>query len=176
LELAQTTDPIKRLDILKRLTQVYRDRQVNPERAIALHHEILELSPEDIQATRALTMLYDRAGDFEQVVSMLRDQYERSRSKTERTSLLRRMAEIWHHELDAPDEALWACREILEAVPSDKEALARTQQILEEQERWLELYTLLEGELAKTPSPSAKVRLMQRMARLAEVQMGDLRR
>lgn len=175
-ELAQTTDPIKRLDILKRLTQVYRDRQVNPQRAIELHHEILELSPDDIQATRALTMLYDRAGDFEQVVSMLRDQYERSRSKTERTSLLRRMAEIWHHELDAPDEALWACREILEAVPSDKEALARTQQILEEQERWLELYTLLEGELAKTPSPSAKVRLMQRMARLAEVQMGDLPR
>jgi len=158
-ELAQATDPIKRL------TQVYRDRQSNPRRAIELYHEILELSPDDIQATRALTMLYDRDGDFEQVVSMLRDQFERSRSKTERTSLLRRMAELWHHELGAPDEAIWACRQILETIPSDKEAMARLQQVLEDQERWNDLFELLGSELDKAPSPAHKARLMRSTAR-----------
>ena len=88
-ELERTVDPNKRLDILKRLTQVYRDRQVNPERAIQLYNEILEYSPSDVQATRALTALYDRAGDYPAVVEMLRDQYERSRSNTEQIALLR---------------------------------------------------------------------------------------
>ena len=172
-ELERAVDPRKRLDILKRLTQVYRDRQVNPDRAIQLYNEILELSPNDVQATRALTALYDRAGDFEQVVEMLRDQYERSRSNTERISLLRRLAELWHHELDSPDEAVWACEEILHQTPADREAMARLQQILEEQEQHEGLYAVLERELEQTGSAEARLKTMRRMARLAEHALGD---
>ena len=172
-ELERAVDPSKRLDILKRLTQVYRDRQVNPERAIELYNEILSLSPNDVQATRALTALYDRAGDFPQVVEMLREQYERSRSNTERISLLRRMAELWHHELDAPDEAIWACEQILSHAPADKEAMYRLQQILEEQEQYQGLYDVLERELKHAGNTESKIKIMRRMARLAERELGD---
>ncbi|MCR9160394.1 MAG: tetratricopeptide repeat protein [Nannocystaceae bacterium] len=172
-ELERALDPRKRLDILKRLTQVYRDRQVNPERAIELYNEILELSPNDVQATRALTALYDRAGAHEQVVEMLRDQYERSRSNTERTSLLRRLAELWHHELESPDEAIWACEEILHQAPADREAMARLQQILEEQDQNEALYQVLERELDQTGSAEARLKIMRRMARMAEHALGD---
>lgn len=172
-ELERAIDPRKRLDILKRLTQVYRDRQVNPDRAIELYNEILELSPNDVQATRALTALYDRAGEFEHVVEMLRDQYERSRSNTERISLLRRLAELWHHELDSPDEAIWACEEILQQAPGDREAMARLQQILEEQEHSEMLYEVLERELAHSSASEARLKIMRRMARLAEHALGD---
>ena len=172
-ELERAVDPRKRLDILKRLTQVYRDRQVNPDRAIELYNEILALSPNDVQATRALTALYDRAGDHEQVVEMLRDQYERSRSNTERVSLLRRLAELWHHELESPDEAIWACEEILHQAPADREAMARLQQILEEQEQHEALYEVLERELEQTGSAEARLKIMRRMARLAEHALGD---
>lgn len=172
-ELERAVDPRKRLDILKRLTQVYRDRQVNPDRAIELYNEILELSPNDVQATRALTALYDRAGDHEQVVEMLRDQYERSRSNTERVSLLRRLAELWHHELESPDEAVWACEEILHQAPADREAMARLQQILEEQDQNETLYEVLERELEQTGSTEARLKIMRRMARLAEHALGD---
>lgn len=172
-ELERAVDPRKRLDILKRLTQVYRDRQVNPDRAIELYNEILELSPNDVQATRALTALYDRAGDHEQVVEMLRDQYERSRSNTERISLLRRLAELWHHELESPDEAIWACEEILHQAPADREAMARLQQILEEQDQNEALYEVLERELEQTGSAEARLKIMRRMARMAEHALGD---
>lgn len=172
-ELERAVDPAKRLDILKRLTQVYRDRQLNPERAIELYNEILELSPNDVQATRALTSLYDRAGDFPRVVEMLREQYERSRSNTERISLLRRMAEIWHHELDSPDEAIWACEEILAAAPNDREAMNRLQQILEEQEQFEALYDVLDRELRNAGSSDAKTKLLRRLAHLAEHDLGD---
>ncbi len=172
-ELERAVDPRKRLDILKRLTQVYRDRQVNPDRAIQLYNEILELSPNDVQATRALTALYDRAGAHEQVVEMLRDQYERSRSNTERISLLRRLAELWHHEVESPDEAIWACEEILNQAPGDREAMARLQQILEEQEHNEVLYEVLERELEQTGSAEGRLKIMRRMARLAQHGLGD---
>lgn len=172
-ELARTVDPRKRLDILKRLTQVYRDRQVNPARAIELYREILELSPGDVQASRALTALYDRAGDFHQVSELLREQYERSRSPTEQSTLLRRLAEIWHHELEAHDEAIWACETILQRSPADREALVRLQQILEEQARYPELLRALQRELDQAGNRDAKVKVLRRMARTAEHEMGD---
>ncbi|MEM6295755.1 MAG: tetratricopeptide repeat protein [Myxococcota bacterium] len=172
-ELERAVDPRKRLDILKRLTQVYRDRQVNPDRAIELYNEILSLSPNDVQATRALTALYDRAGDYDQVVEMLREQYERSRSNTERVSLLRRLAELWHHELESPDEAVWACEEILHQAPADRDSMARLQQILEEQEQYEALYEVLERELDQSGSAEGRSKIMRRMARLAEHDLGD---
>ncbi|MCA9706301.1 MAG: tetratricopeptide repeat protein, partial [Myxococcales bacterium] len=172
-ELARTVDPRKRLDILKRLTQVYRDRQVNPTRAIELYREILELSPGDVQATRALTALYERAGDFHQVSDLLREQYERSRSPTEQGAVLRRLAELWHHELEAPNEAVWACETILERSPADREALVRLQQILEEQSRYPELLQALGRELEQAGNKEAKIKILRRMARVAEQQLGD---
>lgn len=172
-ELERTVDPAKRLDILKRLTQVYRDRQVNPERAIELYSEILQLSPSDIQATRALTALYDRAGDFAAVIDMLRDQYERSRSGTERIALLRRMAEIWHNELGDNERAMWACEQILAVAADDREALYRMQQVLEQQHRHGELLDALARELHATAAPDAKAKVLRRMARIAERELGD---
>ncbi len=172
-ELARAVDPRKRLDILKRLTQVYRDRQVNPTRAIELYREILELSPGDVQATRALTALYERAGDHHQVSELLREQYERSRSPTEQGALLRRLAELWHHDLEAPNEAIWACETILERSPADREALVRLQQLLEEQERWPDLLLALQRELDQAGNKDARIKVLRRMARTAEHQLGD---
>ncbi|MBX7078918.1 MAG: tetratricopeptide repeat protein [Nannocystaceae bacterium] len=172
-ELERTVDPAKRLDILKRLTQVYRDRQVNPDRAIELYGEILQLSPSDIQATRALTALYDRAGDFERVIEMLRDQHDRSRSGTERVALLRRMAEIWHHELGELEHAEWACRQILELAHDDREAMYRLEQLLEEQGRYTELLELLQREVPGAGSPEAKAKLLRRMARICDLDLHD---
>jgi tetratricopeptide (TPR) repeat protein len=172
-ELERAVDPAKRLDILKRLTQVYRDRQVNPERAIELYGEILQLSPSDIQASRALTSLYDRAGDYARVIEMLREQHERSRSGTERVAILRRMAEIWHHELGDLASADWACRQVLEHSRDDREALYRLQQLLEEQGRYDELLTALARERDAAGSPDAKVKIVRRMARIAELDLHD---
>lgn len=172
-ELARAVDPRKRLDILKRLTQVYRDRQVDPTRAIELYREILELSPGDVQATRALTSLYERADDYHQVSELLREQYERSRSPTEQATLLRRLAEIWHNNLGAPNEAVWACETILERSPADRESLVRLQQILEEQRRYPELLTALQRELDQAGNKDAKVKVLRRMARVAEQELAD---
>jgi tetratricopeptide (TPR) repeat protein len=172
-ELERTVDPAKRLDILKRLTQVYRDRQVNPERAIELYTEILELSPNDVQATRALTSLYDRSGDHARVVEMLHEQFERSRSNTERVALLRRMAEIWHHELEDQERAIWACEQILHIAQADREAVYRLQQLLEEDGRHEELLQVLARELKHAGSPDARVKVLRRMARVAERDLED---
>lgn len=175
-ELERATDPKKRADVLKRLVQIYRDRQVNPTRAIELYNEILSINPEDIQATRALTALYDRAAEYEHVLTMLRDQYERSRSNTERVSLLRRMAELFHHEVEQPEDAMWACEQILTHAPKDIEAMHRLQLIQQEQEQFDLLLDSLERELKMVAKIEDKTALLRRMARVAERDLDDRER
>src|SRR5690606_20538233 len=81
--------------------------------------------------------------------------------------------EIWHHELEAPNEAIWACEAILERSPADREALVRLQQILEEQQRYGDLLQALQRELDQAGNKDAKVKILRRMARIAERQLGD---
>jgi tetratricopeptide (TPR) repeat protein len=58
---AQT--PEKRAEALRRIAQVYRERQVNPRRAIALYEEVLAVFPDDHGVLKALAELYEREGD-----------------------------------------------------------------------------------------------------------------
>jgi Tfp pilus assembly protein PilF len=58
---AQT--PEKRAEALRRIAQVYRERQVNPRRAIALYEEVTAVFPEDSGVLKALAELYEREGD-----------------------------------------------------------------------------------------------------------------
>ncbi|WP_181197513.1 tetratricopeptide repeat protein, partial [Enhygromyxa salina] len=172
-ELARTQDPRKRLEIIKRLAQIYRDRQVNPQRAIELYSEMLYLAPDDITATRALTALYDRAGDHNQVIALLRQQYDIARSDTERISLLRRMAELWHHELAAFPEAMWACEEILSLTGNDFEALHRLQILAQESNDLELLVAALEREHKVTGKATGKAQILRRLARVTENRLQD---
>lgn len=175
-ELARAVDPRKRLEIIKRLAQIYRDRQVNPQRAIELYSEMLHLSPGDLGATRALTALFDRAGDHHQVIELLKQQYESSRSDTERVSLLRRMAELWHHELAAHAEAMWACEEILALTGNDLEALHRLQILAQEANDLELLIAALEREHKVTGKADGKAQILRRLARVAENRLNDSER
>ncbi len=174
-ELDRTSDTHRRLDILKRLAQIHKDRDINPARAIFLYTEILNLSPGDLQATRALTALYDRDGQYTQVVTMLREQVQRSKSNTERVSLLRRMSEISHHELNDSEGAIWACNKILSLVPKDLDALHRLQMIQGEQEDYESLFGSLQRELGISKK-DRRGALLRRMAQVAELELQDQER
>ncbi|HVI00385.1 MAG TPA: tetratricopeptide repeat protein, partial [Enhygromyxa sp.] len=172
-ELARSADPRKRLEIIKRLAQIYRDRQVHPQRAIELYSEMLHLAPGDLGAIRALTSLYDRAGDHHQVIELLKQQYEIAQNEAERVSLLRRMAELWHHELHAYPEAMWACEEILALTGNDLEALHRLQLLAQETGDLELLIAALEREHKVTGKADGKAQILRRLARTAENRLND---
>ena len=54
MELANANDPIQRISILKKMAQTYRERQIDPRRAIELYEQILQENPGDDQTLKAL--------------------------------------------------------------------------------------------------------------------------
>ena len=175
-ELARTADPPRRFEVLRRLTQAHRERMVDPQRAILLLQEMLALAPGDQGALRALAEMYERTGAYDQVIDLLRRQHDVTRSISQRVVLLRRMAELWQHELHAPREALWACEQILGYSPSDLDALHRMQGLCAELGDAGGEYEALSRELQLVGDPAARLKIVRRMADVADRKLQDAQR
>ena len=176
LELARSSDQQTRLGLLRRLAAVYRERVVDPARAIDHLHESLTIQPEDSPIEEMLADLYSRVGDSEGLIAILRQHYEAARRPAKQMLLLRRMAAIWHDDLQDHDNAIWACEQLLSYKSDDAEIIHRLQNLFYETGRQEELYTSLERELRITTEPRARSRILLRMGNIAEVQLGDKRR
>ena len=58
-EVATAVDPVIRGNALKKMAQTYRERQIDPRRAIELYEEVVAANPDDDQTLKALMELYE---------------------------------------------------------------------------------------------------------------------
>ncbi|MDC0674521.1 tetratricopeptide repeat protein [Nannocystis radixulma] len=175
-ELQRTVDPQRRFEVLRRLSQAHRERMTDPQRTIVLLQEMLALAPGHEGALRALAEMYERTGAYDQVIDLLRRQHDVTRSISQRVVLLRRMAELWQHELHSPREALWACEQILGYSPSDLDAVHRMQGLSSELGDAGGEYEALSRELQLVGEPAQRTRIIRRMADVADRKLQDPQR
>ncbi|MCB9569795.1 MAG: hypothetical protein H6710_21690 [Myxococcales bacterium] len=175
-ELHRAHEPEKRLALLRRLTQAYRERTLDPARAIDHLHELLTLDPDNSQAEAALADLYGQVGDHQGLIAILRQNFEAARRPAQQMQLLRQMAALWHDDLQQHDDAIWACEQLLSYKNDDLEAIHRLENLFFETGRYDALYSALERELAITADPKAKARLLRRMGNIAETRLADNRK
>ena len=76
VEAEQARSSGERAEALRRIAQTYRERQVEPRRAIGLFEEVVEHKPDDDGALKALAELYEREGDDAGLARTLRRQLE----------------------------------------------------------------------------------------------------
>src|SRR5690606_5728649 len=129
--------------------QVYRERQVNPRRAIALYEEVVQLFPDDRGALKALGELYERDGDQEGLARTMRRQLDvEARAmgatdvqqpgarewpmarRSERLTALRRLMTMYDR-LGDTEGVTFACTGVLEILPGDRDSLDRMERALE---------------------------------------------
>ena len=75
-EVATAVDPVIRINALKKMAQTYRERQIDPRRAIELYEEVVVATPDDDGTLKALMELYEREGDDAGLASSLRRMLE----------------------------------------------------------------------------------------------------
>jgi tetratricopeptide (TPR) repeat protein len=170
-ELEGTRDKDARAEVLKRLGQVHRERH-DLERARELWRDALELKPQDASIYRSLAELSEREGKQADVADTLRKQLRAAKEKVEKLNLLRRLAVLYDEKLHDLDGVEWACLEILEQLPGDRDALRRLEAAYERNgpEAEPRLIEVLETHAAAAATPAEKVPLLHRLAALYEKQ------
>src|SRR5690606_10620425 len=115
-----------------------------PESAIRVYNDILELDPTSQRALVALDRLYEKLERW----SDLADNIGRQRSIVDdaesQTALMLRLAALRETRMGAVDAAIEIYREVLEADPSDESALAALERLIQEPEHQVLIAGILE--------------------------------
>lgn len=203
-EVASAMDPISRMQSLKKMAQTYRERQLEPRRAIELYEQVLAESAQgqglggsdDDQTLKALVELYEKEGDDAGLAHTLRrqldldlarltDQMRRQgkpadapkewpvAKRSERLTVLRRLAQIYETRLADVDGVVYACSATLELLSGDRDALERMERVLEKASD-PRLEQTLEYHAAASASPGERAKLLKRLAKMASERQDDV--
>jgi tetratricopeptide (TPR) repeat protein len=193
-EVASAGDPITRMQSLKKMAQTYRERQLEPRRAIELYEQVLAENPEDDATLKALAELYEKEGDDAGLAHTLRRQLDLEAARmaaqkggrtidpkewpvakrSERLNMLRRLAQIYETRLADVDGVVFACTAVLELLAGDRDALERMERVLEKATD-PRLEQTLEYHAAASTSPAERAKLLKRLAKLATDRQDDVR-
>ena len=195
-EVAAAPGPAQRTNVLKKMAQTYRERQIEPRRAIELYEQIVTENPDDDQTLKALAELYEREGDDAGLAQTLRrmlDLEERRiveamtragkpadapkewpvAKRAERLTMLRRVAILYETRLADVDGVVYASSAVLELLTGDRDALERMERVLEKAGD-PRLEQTLEYHAAASPSPAERAKLLKRLAKLAAARQDDM--
>ena len=195
-EVASAGDPVSRMQSLKKMAQTYRERQLEPRRAIELYEQVLAEHPDDDATLKALVELYEKEGDDVGLAHSLRRQLDLEADRlniqaakagrtegpkdwpvakrSERLNVLRRLAQLYETRLADVDGVVYSCSAVLELLSGDRDALDRMERVLEKAND-PRLEQTLEYHAAASTSPAERAKLLKRLAKLATDRHDDVR-
>ncbi|MCB9745562.1 MAG: tetratricopeptide repeat protein, partial [Alphaproteobacteria bacterium] len=142
----QTLDPVEKKELLYRIAELHEEVLDEAEAAIHTWRQIFDEDPEDQTAIDALVRLYEREGQWTQLVLVLREKLELAEDDAGRKGVLQRIATVQESKLEDLEETILTWRTVLEADGRDRDALEALDRLFSREGRWGELVDLLEGE------------------------------
>src|SRR6202012_6097005 len=169
---------------------VYERELGDVPRAIDTYTKILEIDPDDLQALSRLDVLYERAENWPELLSVLTRESDMTADANEATSFQYRIAELYEKHLEDVPRAVELYSSILQrqmdheptlrALEGLKEgetdplgAAAVLEPVYEATSDWPKLIRVHEVQVRRASDPFQKVDLLHRVARLYEDALGD---
>ncbi|HWZ88181.1 MAG TPA: tetratricopeptide repeat protein, partial [Polyangiaceae bacterium] len=169
---------------------VYERELSDVRRAIDTYQKVLELDPDDLTALSRLDVLYQTAGNWQELLSILQHEAELTADPTEAVSFQYRIAELYEKHLGDIDRSVELYREILNIQPDhlptlnalegikngDRAPLAAAsvlEPVYDAIGEYQKLISVLEVQVRFGDDAFAKVELLHRIARLYEESLGD---
>jgi tetratricopeptide (TPR) repeat protein len=195
-EIATAPSATQRTSVLKKMAQTYRERQIEPRRAIELYEQIVRDDPDDDATLKALIELYEREGDDAGLAATLRRVLELDdrraaeamrragkpaeaarewpvAKRSERLTMLRRLAILYETRLADVDGVVYASSAVLEILTGDRDALERMERVLDRAGD-PRLEQTLEYHAQASSSPAERAKLQKRLARIAAARNDDV--
>ena len=195
-DVATAADPAQRASVMKKMAQTFRERQIDPRRAIDLYEQVIAFDPTDDATLKALAELYEREADDAGLAQTVRRQLELDErrvlgemrrqgrpadapkewpvaKRAERLTQLRRLAILYETRLADVDGVVYACSAVLELLSGDRDALERMERVLTKAGD-PRLEQTLEYHAAAATTPAERAKLMKRLAKLAGERGDDM--
>ena len=183
-------DPESQEELLAQNAMIFEELLDDPESAIRVYNEILELDPTSQRALVALDRLYARLERWSDLADNIGRQLTIAEDPEEQTALMLHLAALRETRMGAVDAAIEIYREVLERDPSTPAALEALERLIQSPEHQVMIAAVLEPiyrdssefqkligvhEIQATHADGAdmRVELLHRIAELHEVALDD---
>ncbi len=168
---ARTDDMLEKKDLYYRICEIWDEVLSDVDKAIESYRVLLEIDPEDLVAIEALERLYRASSRWEELVEIYRRKVELSPDPSDQIEALFEIAKLEDERLSNPDEAIQACRQVLDLDPVNPTAFGMLQALFKREQRWIDLLDLLEQALGIANTTKAMDAIQMQ---IGELQMHQL--
>jgi len=164
-----TTDEVElKTGIRFRIGQIYEEDLKNPRKAEVNYRQILEEDPSFMPALHALVRLHSHNGNAEALLEIHHSQLERCTDEPQKVFHLFKIAELQAGELNNPQGAVEAYRQLLEIDPPNRLARAALERLYAASGDRENLLTLLRRELVEEEGLMRRLNLLAQVADIFE--------
>lgn len=164
----QTSQPAMRVPLLHRLARTWEERGGDPDRALSVLADALELRPRDHKTRAELERLAERYERWEALAQTWARIADESDDRAARVDLLVGLAHLLDERLGRPDESRERWEQVLALDPTHEEALRAVVAAWREAGRDADLADVLPRLVAATESPNDRAMLLLDLGALRE--------
>jgi len=182
--------PEDRRALLGRVAMLYEDALEDAEEACTAWLTVLDEQPDDLEAIRALSRLYERDSRWSDLYDMLERELDLLEDDDQRVTLTFRLGDLLQHRLDDAERALYRYNQVLEIDRGHDGARKALEEMLDDsllalpaaeileplyktESNWEKLCSIFELKADHTADPGEKVTIYQRIAEIKETGMDD---
>lgn len=158
---------------LFRAAQIHEETLENPDDAITVYRQVLELDPEDIPALDKLIEIHLRLERWEPLLEVYTRKADIVDDTDEKKALYVQVGAVYESELKNVEKAIDTYQRILEIDPQDMTAIQRLDVLYQSTQNWQELLSVLEREADLADDPDEVIGLRYRIAELWHRKLGD---
>ena len=136
-------DPAVKIELLRQAGTMYVERSSNQAEAIKCFEQVLELSPQDVEAMTRLREMYEKRRDWESLIGIMEREAEML-DEADRALRYVEMAELATARLRKPDICIGIWKKVLQYEPGHKDALENLATLYERAREWEPLAEVLE--------------------------------
>ena len=161
------SDAARKVELLRELAAVYRDRLKLDGMLINAYNAILRVDSHDRPTLDALADKYRELGRWNDLINVLIADADASEDSARRSSLYLKVAELWLEHFSNYNQASGPLEKVIALEPNNRQALHMLRDIYERKRAWRQLFEVLKKERAAESDLAAITALTVQLAALA---------
>jgi tetratricopeptide (TPR) repeat protein len=157
----------EKIELLRELATVYRDKLRLDGMLINVYNTILRLQPNDRKTLEALADKYRELGRWNDLINVLIADADANADKPHRIETYLKVASLWLEHFSNYNQASAPLEKVLELEPGNRAALSMLREIYEKKRAWKQLFEVLKKEREVATDPEQRAGLTMQLASLA---------
>jgi tetratricopeptide (TPR) repeat protein len=172
--IANTQDPIRRVELLGIVAGIYERRLSNFDASFDAYCRAMRVDPANPEVIAHLDRMAEASGRWSDLATAIEAEIERIMDSQLQVEMLMRLARVYEEETREVDKAIATFKRVAEAEPDRKEGLVALDRLFTVSERWQELADIVRREIRLSDTEEQIVSLTYRLAQILEMALGDL--